>query len=82
MPSKTREVDALIQNQSDEAQIQFLKGGIPKVVYKNAMKECEDPHLALTFLEISYELNNSFVEKFILDDVLEHYGNVHFIFLF
>lgn len=46
------------------------------MVYKHAMTECADPQLALTFLQISFEMNNNFVEKFILDDVLEQYGDV------
>ena len=75
----TSEIDQMITTQSDEAQAQFLKGGIPKVVYKHAMTECKDPQLALTFLQISFELNNNFVEKFILDDVLEQYGNVRLL---
>lgn len=76
--SKTKEIDDIVTNQSEEAQAMFLKGAIPKVVYTNAMKECNDSHLALSFLEISYELDNRFVEKFVLDDILEHFGNVHF----
>lgn len=70
------EIDQIIASQSDEAQVQFLKGGIPKVVFKHAMKECDNASLALTLLEISFELNNAFVEKFILDSILEDYGDV------
>ena len=70
------EIDQIVTTQSDESQIQFLKGGIPKVVFKHAMKECDNASLALALLEISFELNNAFVEKFILDSILEQYGDV------
>lgn len=72
----------MIAEQTEEVQIQFLRGSIPKVVYKNAMKELADAHQALAFLEISFQLNNSFVEKFILDDILNNYGNVEFSRIF
>lgn len=76
--SKTKEIDGIVTSQSEEAQAMFLKGAIPKVVYTNAMKECNDSQFALSFLEISYELDNRFVEKFVLDDILENFGNVRF----
>ena len=68
----------MITQETEEIQAQFLRGSIPKVVFKNAMKELTNPQLALSFLEISYQLNNTFVEKFILDDILQNYGNVEF----
>ena len=71
-------MDGVVSRETGERRAQLLRGSIPKVVYKNAMKELTNPQLALSFLEISYQLNNTFVEKFILDDILQNYGNVEF----
>ena len=78
--SQTNQVDEFIQSETEQVQSQFLKGEIPKVVFKNAIEAQKDPLLALSFLEISYQLNNAFVEKFILDYILEHFGDVFFRF--
>ena len=74
--SQPNQVDEFIQSETEQVQSQFLKGEIPKVVFKNAIESQKDPLLSLSFLEIAYQLNNTFVEKFILDYILEHFGDV------
>ena len=74
--SQPNQVDEFIQSETEQVQSQFLKGEIPKVVFKNAIESQKDPLLALSFLEIAYQLNNTFVEKFILDYILEQFGDV------
>ena len=37
----TADVDALIQSNTDEFQADFLRGAIPKVIYKHALKGTE-----------------------------------------
>ena len=89
---KNEEIDNEIRSQSEEAQAAFLQGAIPKVIFKHAMKgetqiqilnvECQDPSLPGTFLQISYELGNVFVEQFVLQSLLDDHWDVSFYFSF
>ena len=85
-------MDELIHSQSEAYQSQFLQGSIPKVIFKHAMKgssqpallfiECDDIHLATSLLQISFELGNTFVEQFILQDLLDNHWTVLLLFIF
>ncbi|KAK8802620.1 hypothetical protein JH06_2391 [Blastocystis sp. subtype 4] len=68
---KNAEVDQMIHGNSDAMQAEFLRGAIPKVIYKHAIEACDDPVLAVDLLRISYELNNVFVEQFIIQSILD-----------